>query len=58
MAKILFHTMVDKFIGAELSHALGLITFGADLHPMAFTREYVTLKAKPNSPAMKSSKIR
>lgn len=46
MAKILFHTMVDKFIGAELSHALGLITFGADLHPMAFTREYVTLKAK------------
>jgi hypothetical protein len=27
-SKILFHTLVDKLIGQELPHALGLVLFG------------------------------
>jgi len=40
MSKLLFHTMVDKLVGLEMNHAVGLLAFGADLHPVPITREY------------------
>jgi len=27
MSKILFHTMVDKLVGLEMNHAVGLLAF-------------------------------
>eukprot|EP01126_Amoeba_proteus_P061388 TRINITY_DN8238_c0_g6_i6.p1 TRINITY_DN8238_c0_g6~~TRINITY_DN8238_c0_g6_i6.p1 ORF type:complete len:317 (-),score=94.62 TRINITY_DN8238_c0_g6_i6:626-1576(-) len=39
-AKILFHTMVDKLVGHECPHALGLVLFGERTHWFPFTRDY------------------
>jgi Mg-chelatase subunit ChlD len=40
VSKMLFHTMVDKLICLELSHAVGLVAFGASILPIAITRQY------------------
>lgn len=40
MSKLLFHTMVDKLVSLECSHAVGLISFGAKVFPVSITREY------------------
>jgi ubiquitin-protein ligase len=40
VSKILFHTLMDKLVSLELSHAVGLLAFGSDLTPIAITREY------------------
>eukprot|EP01006_Ploeotia_vitrea_P010541 TRINITY_DN27377_c0_g1_i1.p1 TRINITY_DN27377_c0_g1~~TRINITY_DN27377_c0_g1_i1.p1 ORF type:complete len:529 (-),score=52.46 TRINITY_DN27377_c0_g1_i1:26-1558(-) len=40
VSKLLFHTLVDKLVGLELSHAVGLIAFGAEITPVGVTREY------------------
>jgi ubiquitin-protein ligase len=40
MSKILFHTMVDKTLVFELSHAVGLLAFGTEVLPHAITRDY------------------
>eukprot|EP01125_Pyxidicula_operculata_P002063 TRINITY_DN12018_c0_g1_i1.p1 TRINITY_DN12018_c0_g1~~TRINITY_DN12018_c0_g1_i1.p1 ORF type:complete len:529 (-),score=107.78 TRINITY_DN12018_c0_g1_i1:228-1814(-) len=42
VAKILFHTMVDKYVGLELPHTLGLTTFGSTVKINPFTRVYET----------------
>jgi ubiquitin-conjugating enzyme E2 D/E len=39
-AKILFHAMVDKLVGHELPHALGLVLFGQNIKVMPFVRDY------------------
>jgi len=38
----LFHTMVDKLVGHELPHVLGLVLFGHDIKVMPFVRDYET----------------
>jgi ubiquitin-conjugating enzyme E2 D/E len=40
VSKILFHTLVDKLIGLELNHALGIVAFGERLTSIPITREY------------------
>jgi ubiquitin-protein ligase len=40
ISKILFHTMIDKTLVFELSHAVGLLAFGKEVLPMAITCEY------------------
>jgi ubiquitin-protein ligase len=40
LSKILFHSLMDKLVSLELSHAVGLIAFGSALTPIAITREY------------------
>eukprot|EP00299_Pterocystis_sp_00344_P009854 c4279_g1_i1.p1 GENE.c4279_g1_i1~~c4279_g1_i1.p1 ORF type:complete len:515 (+),score=108.45 c4279_g1_i1:37-1545(+) len=40
MSKVLFHTMVDKLVGLELNHAVGLLAFGESMLPIPVTREY------------------
>jgi ubiquitin-conjugating enzyme E2 D/E len=41
MSKLLFHTMVDKLVGLELHHAVGLISFGAQITQIGrVTEEY------------------
>eukprot|EP00428_Durinskia_dybowskii_P063758 CAMPEP_0170369812 /NCGR_PEP_ID=MMETSP0117_2-20130122/8182_1 /TAXON_ID=400756 /ORGANISM="Durinskia baltica, Strain CSIRO CS-38" /LENGTH=534 /DNA_ID=CAMNT_0010624555 /DNA_START=50 /DNA_END=1654 /DNA_ORIENTATION=+ len=40
LSKILFHSMMDKLISLELSHAVGLLAFGTNLTPFAITRDY------------------
>jgi ubiquitin-protein ligase len=40
ISKILFHTMIDKTLIFELSHAVGLLAFGKEVLPMAITRDY------------------
>ena len=41
MSKLLFHTMVDKLVGLELRHAVGLISFGATIAQIgSVTEEY------------------
>ena len=40
VSKLLFHTMVDKLVSLELSHAVGILAFGQNLTPVAMTREY------------------
>eukprot|EP00808_Paulinella_micropora_P022576 g59948.t1 len=59
MSKLLFHTMVDKLVSLELSHAVGLISFGQHVHPINITREYERfhdelgrLDARENSTAL------
>jgi ubiquitin-conjugating enzyme E2 D/E len=37
--KILFQAMVDKLIGAELAHAVGLLTFGSQLDSTRISRD-------------------
>eukprot|EP00727_Mastigamoeba_balamuthi_P014120 m51a1_g9330 hypothetical protein (509) ;mRNA; f:15770-17490 len=37
MGKILFNAMIDKYAGAELPHAVGLLTFGSRLDWTPFT---------------------
>jgi ubiquitin-conjugating enzyme E2 D/E len=39
-SKILFHTLVDKLIGLELNHALGIVAFGETITTIPVTREY------------------
>lgn len=39
-AKIFFHTMVDKLVGHELPHILGLVLFGENIRAMPFVRDY------------------
>eukprot|EP01123_Difflugia_compressa_P000239 TRINITY_DN10331_c0_g1_i1.p1 TRINITY_DN10331_c0_g1~~TRINITY_DN10331_c0_g1_i1.p1 ORF type:complete len:542 (+),score=96.15 TRINITY_DN10331_c0_g1_i1:31-1656(+) len=39
-AKILFHTMVDKLVGHELPHTLGLVLFGSSIQTFPFVRDY------------------
>lgn len=40
VSKILFHTMMDKLISLELSHVVGLISFGAEIHSVCITGRY------------------
>ena len=40
MSKILFHSLVDKLIGLELEHAVGIVAFGEDISDVPITREY------------------
>lgn len=40
ISKILFHTMIDKTLVFELSHAVGLLAFGKEVLPMAITSDY------------------
>ena len=40
VSKILFHSLMDKLVSLELSHAVGLLAFGSSLTPIAITREY------------------
>eukprot|EP00163_Fabomonas_tropica_P028451 TRINITY_DN5794_c0_g1_i1.p1 TRINITY_DN5794_c0_g1~~TRINITY_DN5794_c0_g1_i1.p1 ORF type:complete len:617 (-),score=176.26 TRINITY_DN5794_c0_g1_i1:60-1910(-) len=41
VSKLLFHTMVDKLVGLELAHAVGLVAFGHDITQIKEpTREY------------------
>lgn len=41
VSKILFHSLMDKLVSLELSHAVGLLAFGANVTPIAnLTREY------------------
>lgn len=40
VSKVLFHTMIDKTLVFELSHAVGLLAFGERLTPVAITTEY------------------
>jgi ubiquitin-protein ligase len=40
VSKMLFHTLMDKLISLELSHAVGLLAFGEKLTPIPITREY------------------
>jgi ubiquitin-protein ligase/uncharacterized protein YegL len=40
LSKILFHSMMDKLVSLELSHAVGLLAFGSNVTPIAITREY------------------
>ncbi|KAH3743762.1 Ubiquitin-conjugating enzyme E2 4 [Pelomyxa schiedti] len=39
VGKILFQAMIDKYAGAELPHAIGLLTFGSRLDFTPFTRD-------------------
>jgi uncharacterized protein YegL len=40
ISKKLFHTLIDKTLVFELSHAVGLLSFGEGIHPVAITRDY------------------
>jgi len=40
VSKMLFHTLIDKLIMLELSHAVGLVSFGLSITPIVITREY------------------
>jgi ubiquitin-protein ligase/uncharacterized protein YegL len=40
LSKILFHSMMDKLVSLELSHAVGLLAFGSNITPISITREY------------------
>lgn len=40
VSKMLFHTLIDKLITLELSHAVGLLAFGSSLTPIGITTEY------------------
>ena len=40
VSKMLFHTLMDKLISLELSHAVGLLAFGDKITPIPITREY------------------
>lgn len=40
VSKILFHSLMDKLVSLELSHAVGLLAFGQNVTPVAITREY------------------
>jgi len=40
VSKMLFHTLVDRLVGLELSHSVGLVAFGSNVHDIGFTREY------------------
>lgn len=40
VSKMLFHTLVDKLISLELSHAVGLLAFGETVIPIGITTQY------------------
>lgn len=40
LSKILFHSLMDKLVSLELSHAVGLLAFGNRITPISITREY------------------
>ena len=40
VSKMLFHTLIDKIISLELSHAVGLLAFGETIIPIGITTEY------------------
>jgi hypothetical protein len=48
ISKKLFHTLIDKTLVFELSHAVGLLSFGEGIHPVACqgrTRHYDSIRA-------------
>jgi ubiquitin-conjugating enzyme E2 D/E len=40
LSKLVFHTMVDKLLGLEMDHAVGLISFGNDIASFDITLDY------------------
>jgi len=40
VSKLLFHTMIDKLTGFELSHTVGLVAFGEQVSHLPSTTEY------------------
>lgn len=40
LSKLVFHTMVDKLLGLEMDHAVGLISFGSDIAKFDITLDY------------------
>lgn len=42
VSKVVFHTMVDKMICLEMDHAVGLLAFGATMHPFSLVKNYET----------------
>jgi ubiquitin-conjugating enzyme E2 D/E len=40
LSKLVFHTMVDKLLCLEMDHAVGLVSFGADIHRFDVTLDY------------------
>jgi ubiquitin-conjugating enzyme E2 D/E len=40
LSKLVFHTMVDKLLCLEMDHAVGLVSFGADIAACGVTRDY------------------
>ena len=42
LSKLVFHTMVDKLLCLEMDHAVGLLSFGADIARFDVTEDYET----------------
>ena len=40
VSKMLFHTLIDKLLAMELSHAVGLLAFGERVTPISITTHY------------------
>eukprot|EP01036_Dinobryon_divergens_P024412 gene24412-32859_t len=40
VSKMLFHTLIDKLLAMELSHAVGLLAFGERITPISITTHY------------------